>query len=182
MPFPLLIPLITAGVSALGGALSNKKSARTTTTSTADTTPEYKTLGDMLRNRIESRLRSSVDLGGYEAGGIGAINDAFGGAETALNADLTSRGLGTSPIAGTASGNLQAERGTNIAQFLNTLPQVRRQMENEDISAANQFYQARPRTTTTVGPGSAAGGALDNIASFLGYLYRQKALGAGDGL
>ncbi len=198
MPFPLLIPLITAGVSALGGALSNKKSARTQeqsnrSTSTSTTSfsepAEYKTLGDLLRSRIESRLRSTMDMGGYEAGGVGAINDSFAGAQTALDADLTSRGLATSPIAGAAGGNLQSERGTNIAQFLNTLPQLKRQMEGEDLSAANTFYQSRPRNSTTtqtgtqsgttIMPGSVAGGAFGSAAEMIAFLAGQGLLGGG---
>lgn len=179
-----LLPLAIAAGSAISGALSNKKSARTgtqsnTTTTTFNEPAEYRTLGDLLRSRIENRLRSSVDLGGYEAHGLTGINDAFAGAQTALNADLTSRGLATSPIAATAGTNLQAERGTNIAQFLNQLPLLRRQMEGEDLNAANAFYQARPRGTTVsqqgtqVLPGSAVGSAFGSAAEMLAFLAGQ---------
>lgn len=184
MPAFLLPLAIAAAGSAIGGALSNKKSARTgtqsnTTTTTFNEPAEYRTLGDLLRSRIENRLRSSVDLGGYEAQGLTGINDAFAGAQTALNADLTSRGLATSPIAATAGTNLQAERGTNIAQFLNQLPLLRRQMEGEDLNAANAFYQARPRGTTVsqhgtqIVPGSAAGSAFGSAAEMLAFFAGQ---------
>lgn len=191
MPFPL-IPLAISGVSALAGALSNKKSARTqeqnNTSTTSYTEPAaYASLGDLLRKRITDRLNSTYDLSGYEANGLTDINDAFSGAQTNLNADLTARGLATSPVAATANTNLATERGGNIAQFLNSLPDRRRAMEGEDLTRAAGFYAARPLTTTTtqsgtqILPGSAAGGAFGSAAEMLAFLAGQGLLGGGSG-
>ena len=187
MPFAALIPLITAGISALGGALSNKKSARTGTENNTSTTtyaepPAYASLGDLLRKRITDRLNSTYDMSGYEANGLSGINDVFSGLETNQNADLTARGLATSPVAATATGNLRTERGGILAQFLNSLPDRRRAMEGEDLTRAAGFYAARPLSTTTtqsgtqVLPGSAAGGAFSNMASQLAYLQTMQML------
>ena len=76
--------------------------------------PEFKTLSDMLRSRAEDRLRGSMDMSGIEATGIQGINDAYGGAEMALENSLTSRGLGTSPVAGAANLNLGRRRAWRL--------------------------------------------------------------------
>lgn len=179
MPFPLLIPAITAGIGAIGSALSNKKSARTgTSTMTPTLAPEYKTLSDLLRSRAEDRLRSSVDLSGYTAGGVENINNAFGGIQQSIANNLTARGLASSPVAGAVGANVDIARGGNIAQFLNTIPQLQRQYQLEDMQAALPILNLG-RGTTTVGiePGSATGSALSTIGGLLGYLHAQGVIG-----
>lgn len=168
------------GAAAIGGALENRQGARTSTTSTTEN-PTYAGLGDLLRQRITDRLNSTYDMGGYAANGIQGINDAFGGAQTGLDASLTSRGLGTSPVAGAGEATLQAARGSNIAQFLNSLPQLRRDMQAQDLGLASNFYAQRPQTTTTVAPGSVAGGAFGSAAEMIAYMSGKGLLGGGGG-
>ena len=178
MPFPLLIPAITAGIGALGGLLENKKSARTTT-STPTLAPEYKTLSDLLRGRAEDRLRSSFDTSGIEANGIQGINDSFNGVNQSIANNLTARGLANSPVAAAATTNAELARGGQISQFLNTLPQIRRQYENEDFgNALNVLNSARGQTT--VGPGSMGAGAFGSAAELLAYLSGRGLLGGGN--
>ena len=183
-----LIPtLLTAGAAAAGGFLSNTKGARTgqqTNTTTPIESPAYASLGDLLRARAEERLRGrSFDFSGYKAGGIQDINDVFRNAQTGLNADLTSRGLGTSPIAGTATAHLAGERAGNIAQFLSGIPELRRKYENEDFAAAGGVYATRPMGTQQSGtytlPGSALAGGAASLAQMLAYLQTMKALQGG---
>ena len=186
-----LIPTIASlGAAGVGGLLANRKGARTGTESGTSTTtynepPAYASMGDLLRQRIMDRLNSTYDMRGYEASGLAGINDAFSGAQTNLNADLTARGLATSPVAATAATNLGTERGSNIAQFLNSLPDRQRAMQGDDLSRAAAFYAARPLSTTvtssgtSVAPGSAAGGAFASMARMLAYLQTQKQLNAG---
>ena len=189
MPFPL-IPLAISGIGALAGALSNKKGARTGTQNNTSTTtftepPAYASMGDLLRKRITDRLNSTYDLSGYEANGLTGINDAFSGAQTNLNADLTARGLSTSPVAATAKTNLGTERAGSIAQFLSSLPMLRRQMEGEDLTRATGFYAGRPLSTTNTQsgtqllPGSPLGAGIGSAAELLAFFAGQGLLGGG---
>lgn len=174
------LPAVLGGAAAVGGALENTKGARTTTT-TPTIAPEYKTLADLLRSRAEDRLRSNLDMSGYTASGISGINDVFKGLQQSSANNLTARGLATSPIAGVVGTNLDLARGGNIVDFLNTIPLLQRQFQNEDMGIA-QNVLGLGRGTTSVGPGSVAAGAINSgvgsVAKLLGLLHGQGVFGS----
>jgi hypothetical protein len=167
MPFPL-IPLAIAGISGLAGAISNKKSARTST-SAPTIAPEFKTLSDLLRSRAEQNLRSSMDMSGIQAGGIQNINDTFGGIAQSQNNSLTARGLASSPVAATVDAGREQARGGNIADFLNTIPQMQRQFQTQDMNNASNVLRFGAGNTS-VGPGSALGSGMGSAAEMLAFL------------
>ncbi len=172
-----LIPgLVAGGLGIAGDVLGNTQGARTST-STPTIAPEYKTLADLLRTRAQQRLQSSTDLSGFTANGISGINNAYGGASTALNNSLTARGLATSPVAGTGETNLQLGRAGSIAQFLNSVPLLQRQFQNEDQNAATNLISQLGRGTSTVGAGSAVGAGLGSAGELLAYLNGLGAFG-----
>lgn len=179
MPFPLLglLPALLTGGSAVAGALSNTKGARTST-ATPTISPEYKTLADLLRSRAEERLRSNMDMSGYKASGIQGINEAFQGIQQSSANNLTSRGLASSPVAGQVGANIDMARGGNIAEFLNTIPQLQRQFQNQDLGIAQDVLR-QGMGTESVGAGSAAGGAFGSAAEMLAFLSGQGLLGGG---
>ena len=165
------LPLAVAGAG-IAGAIGGTRANRTGTT-LPTAAPGYATLGDMLRQRAEDRLRSQFDLGGYAAHGIENINSAFNPVAESIGNSLTARGLGGSPIAGNADVQLQLARGSNIAQFLNTLPQLKRQFQLEDLGAAQSVYQ-QGLGATTVQPGSPFSSGLGSAAELLAYLHGQE--------
>lgn len=187
-----LLPAILGAGAGVAGALSNTKGARTgqqsgsqTSTVTPVENPAYASLGDMLRQRAMQRLNSSMDMSGVAANGISSINSTFDPISMGVNNSLTSRGLGTSPVAGAADATLGAARGSQIAQYLNTLPQLQRQYQNEDFNAANSVFAARPLGTTQTGtqtgtstaPGSALGSGIGSAAEMIAFLHGQGLLG-----
>ena len=178
MPLPL-IPLILglAGGSAIGGALEGRKSARTST-STPTIAPEFKSLSDLLRSRAEERLRGGFDMSGIRAGGVQGINNVFSGLQQSSENNLTARGLATSPVAATVGTTLDTARGGSIIDFLNTLPAMQRQMQNQDMSIAGDVLGSFGTGTTSVGAGSPLGGAFTGGASSLA---RMLGLLAGQG-
>jgi len=161
-----LIPLISGATSVLGDIISNLPGARTQT-SQPFLTPEYKTLGDLMRTRAEQRLRSNFDLSGLAANQIAGVNQAFAGANQAVQNNLTARGLATSPVAATVDTNLQLGRAGNIANVLNQLPFIQRQMEAQDLQQAQQIASTFGRGTSQVGAGSAFGAGLNSAAEQL---------------
>jgi hypothetical protein len=173
------LPAALSGASAVGGALSNTKGARTSTYMPT-IAPEYKSLADLLRGRVEERMRKQFDASGMEASGISNINDVFRNVKTASDNNLTSRGLATSPVAGAVDTNLETARGGNIAEFLNSIPQIQRQYENDDLSNALNVLNLG-RGTETVAPGSAVGSAftsgVGSMARLLGMMHGQGTFG-----
>ena len=164
-------PWLTAaaiGGSALGGVLSNTQGARTST-STPTISPEYKTLADLLRSRAEERLRSNFDIGGIRAGGIQGINSVFSGLQQSSENNLTARGLATSPVAATVGTNLNTARGGSIIDFLNTLPAMQRQFQNQDMTAGQDILRSGTGLSS-VGAGSALGSGLGSAAEMLALL------------
>lgn len=164
------------GASALGGIFGNRKKTQTTSTTLS---PEAQSMNALIAPIIQQRLASSADLSGYRNQGITDINKTYGNAQTALDANLTARGLSTSPAAVGANTNLQVGRAGSIAQLVNSLPLLQRQMQGDDLSMANQFSALQPRTTTTTGNGNMLGGGFSDVGSMLGYLIGSGKLGGG---
>ncbi len=162
------IPIIGPAIGAIGGALSNTQGARTST-STPTIAPGYQSLADLLKQRAMDRLNSSTDLSGYTSNGLANIGQAFNNAQTGLNANLTARGLGTSPVAAAAQTRLGIARAGQNAQFTNTIPLLQRQFQNEDQANALSQVTQLGRGTTGVAPGSVAGGALLGASQALTY-------------
>lgn len=172
-----LSTLIPVAAGAIGGVLENREAARRSTT-TPTLSPEYKTLNDLLRARAEQRLKDTIDMSGYEANGLANINDAYSGADAAIENSLTARGLSRSPVAGNAVTQSNLRRGGDAAQFLNTIPQLQRQYQNEDMGFASGLLNAN-RGQQSVAPGSVAGGAFSSAAEMLAYLQGKGVLGGG---
>lgn len=174
MPFPL-IPLALGGASFLGGLFGHKdkKQTQTQTTST-QLSPQANSLNDLILGQIRNRLAGSADLSGYRAEGQKTINDTFGNVGTALSADLTARGLSDSPAAVAPLSRLAVGRAGSMAQFLNSLPLLQRQMQGDDLQFAQSQFALQPRTTTTTGVGTAQGqplaGGFADLGQMLGYL------------
>ncbi len=168
----------TVGLAGLGGVLGNTQGARTST-STPTIAPGYQSLADMLKARAMSRLNMGTNLNGYQATGVNNINSAFGNAAIGQNANLEARGLATSPVAAAVTGNVNTARAGNIATFLNGIPLLQRQLQDQDISNALGQVTSLGRGTSNVGAGSAAAGGFTSAAEMLAYLNGKGVLGGG---
>lgn len=160
MPIGLAAGLGLAGASALGGFLSNR--SQEIKRNPADTG-----LAQLLRGEFTQRLRSPIPLEGYTAGGIQNINNTFSPIRQLLDANLTRRGLSTSPVAAAAENDLELQRGASLAQFLNQVPLLERDLRSQDFQTISNFLNSAP---TQVLPGNRAGGAIVSPATTLAYL------------
>jgi len=195
MGFAAAIPLIAAGLSGIGGYMANRKKNQQTSTNTSTQaptalSPEYASLQSAILPSIMKRMNSSADMTGYETSGIDKINRTFDLSRQGLDADLTSRGLGSSPIAGAAMARNTNSRAGEISRFQSNIPMVQRQMEGDDLAMALQALgmgrSMSGNTTTSSGTStspSAGGvaGAAGNMASMLGWLIGTGAFGKGGG-
>ncbi len=156
--------VIGAGAGALGNVLGQTAGARTQSTAIPG---QYQTLADLLRGRAEDRLRQSADISGYKSQGLQDINSAFQNIGQSVNNNLTARGLATSPVAGAVTANLNAARGAGLAQFMNSLPLLQRQLQAQDIGIGQSVLGPQLGRTA---PGSALATGLQSIPGLLGAL------------
>lgn len=169
--------LAILGLSAAGGALSNRPQTSTQVTTPVES-PEYAGLGAALRQTVQSRLNQPLPPA-YETNGIKTINDTYGSIAQGLHNQLTSRGLSSSPVAGNADTNLALRRGGDIVNFQNNLPLVQNDLQNQNIAQAMQLYNSgRGTSSTGRTSGNVVGGAFSDTATALGYLMRQRQLKA----
>jgi hypothetical protein len=170
MPFPLAIPLITSGLSFLGGLVGNKQKSATSR--------NYGPLQQQLLDLIRKRLSGSADLSGYTSGGIQDINRTYDTIAQSQSNDLTARGLGTSPVAGAVDATRQNARAGSIAGFRNSIPLLQRQLQGDDLGLAASLFGGR---TSTGESGGGLGGGFDSLSTMLGYLMKSGAFGRGGG-
>ncbi len=159
-------PYVGAGASLLGGLLTRS----TTTTSNPTLNPAYSPLQSAILSQIMARLSQPTDLSGYEANGIGTINQSFDAQKQASDNNLSARGLSTSPVAANVDALRSNTEASTAATFRNSVPLLAQQIQAQNLDQANQILAGgRGSTSTTTGGGGAAGAAT-NLASYLGYL------------
>jgi hypothetical protein len=166
----------------------NKPAATTSTQSgTSTTTPTLspeamKQLQDMLNQSKIRMNRGSYLPEGFSTNAVEGINNSFSGAKTSLNADLTARGLGTSPAATSSLQGLEQARGAQIGDLLSTkIPMLERQFQQEDQNnMLNLLNMFKGSTTTTTGSGTGtstpASNPSDGLGTLLGQMYMQQQL------
>lgn len=123
--------------------------AETGGTQRFDLDPQTQQLLNRLIGQYSNQL--TPDLRGYEAGGIQNINRGSDLQQQALSNIMATRGLSRSPVAGNAAGNVENERFGQISQFRNQLPLLQNQIQNENLAAAGNFFQAIPKNISTTG-------------------------------
>lgn len=171
---PVLASIIGGGASLAGGALANRGSQTQTSSTTPTMDPAYAGLQGQVLKMIQDRLTGGSLPPGYESGGIQNINRSYDLVKQSQANDLTARGLGTSPIAGSVDATRDFRRAGDIGTFQTQLPLVQRQLQNQDLSAASGILGlGRGTTGTSTGTaegGGGAAGAFGSLAQYLGYL------------
>lgn len=196
---PFFIPALIAGASALAGVLGNrakKQTQESTSTSTFDRSnmPVYgekeAIVKDRILNELLSRSEQDTDLSGYSALGLGNIAKGQSAKQRALQNMLTARGLGGSPMAAYGMAGLQGEQIGEQANFLNTIPLLRRDLSRQSMGDLSGFFSSLPvgqrstGTETTKGtqtqniPGNPWAGAVSGMGT-LASLYGQGAFSKG---
>jgi hypothetical protein len=193
--FAAAVPLAISGISALAGMFANRaKKAEQTSSQTIDQTdmPQYDDKTLYMRNQLMDtfldRLRSNEDFfGGYTNEGLKNINTSSDIAKRSLDNILAARGLSGSS-AGASSAMQQRLNSLNQqSSFLNSIPLLRDQRAQQNLTGASGFFNALPtgtrRTGTTTGTGTATqpsnilGGGLTSLGTSLAGLYGQGAFG-----
>jgi len=177
------IPVAMLIASAISGAL--KKKSQQTSSGTQTTMPTFDPATSGLRNAllgsITNRLRTGVDQRVLEAQGISHANNVFRNISAGQGADLTSRGLEGSPVAGAVAGNTNAARGSSIVDWLNQVPGIARQQQGQDLGLGGDILGMFKGSTQTFNgtnmqqTGGGAAGAMEGLGGMLGMLYASGA-------
>lgn len=165
MAFP--VAAVLTGLSGLAGLFGNKQKQETSGSQTnkqfsTDSSavnmaelPEYDSYAAQIRNQLLDRFMNmnagDTDLTGYASNALSNINRSGDLKAEALRANLASRGLSYSPMAGRAFSNLESERFGESTNLLNTLPLLQRQMRQEDLNNFSNFFTRLPVGTRRVG-------------------------------
>lgn len=184
MPIPVAVPLIA---SFLGGLFGSKKGSKQTSSTVPTLDPAYSGLQSLILPMIQNRLKNPTGLPtGFESSGISAINRTYAAGNQSLENILSSRGLGTSPIAGSALARRDASRLSDISNFRTQIPIFEKQARDEDLATALQVLGLGRGSTTTYtegggGFGSALGGGIGSLAGMIGFLMASGLLGGKGG-
>ena len=180
-----------AGLGGIAGAYGNQSntSGNGTTNGTSTTTPnlspELQALIDQIMKQAGGLTTPS--LSGYQAQQTQGINHNADLQSQSVNNIMASRGLATSPVAGTAQAGVEQQRFGQINQMNEGLPLLQNQMNLQNLGAASSAASMVPKGSTTSGnqtttnsgnqtQGGGVGGAVGGIASILASLFSDKRL------
>lgn len=188
---------VTMGISALAGLLGGGKPKVTTTTSDTSSSSSgqfdqsstpilsqaQNDLIDYFTNAAKNKFNAGApDLSGYTAGGLQNINDAGDLKSKIMANTLASRGLSFSPAAAFSQVQPQSDRLAQSSSFLNTIPLVKKQLEDQNFQNLLDSFKLLPTGTSASGTSSQSGtsstkGTTTQPGNALGGLF--SGLGAG---
>lgn len=163
----LAIPLLSAFLPGLAGFLGGKPKPTTTTTDSSSTQqgnsnfnslnkPILSDLQEGLANPFVNALinryrEGAPDLTSFTAGGLRDINTSADARNKITSNINASRGLSYSPYASTQQAAGEDSRLAQQNQFLQQIPLLKRQFEDQNIQGLIQGFGALPTTTQQTG-------------------------------
>lgn len=152
--FPLIIPALISGASALAGAFANrgqtqKTSANQTTNTDQTTRPVYdEKLGitrDLLLNALLGRMEGAPNFGELlTRQGVANVNNTFNNTARTLSNNAISRGLGRTSAGFAPQVQTELARAGNVADVLNQAPLQQEQLERERLDQILRFVATLP--------------------------------------
>lgn len=114
-------------------------------------TPEMQTILNAILAQYQNRIKTGTDLSGYQTSGLQNINQAADLKRRVMDNMMASRGLSSSPTAGSALGRIESGRIGEQVNFLNQIPLLQRQLQGEDINNYANFFKSLPVGTARTG-------------------------------
>ncbi len=173
MPFAAAAPIIASGISAVGGALANRKQ-KTTTTAAPTIDPAYAGLqGDLLK-RVQDRMANPGGDANFKTvknAAMTGVNRSAKAAGTSLNNRLAARGFGgagTDGRSGRAQVDLELDRDRNMGDMEAKFAAMLLDRDDSTMGLAERLLSfGKGQTTSTEGTGNAVAGGLDSGISTL---------------
>lgn len=160
---------ILSGITGLAGLFGGGQQQKTTTQGTTSqtgtsntnntTTPNLSPIQQQLVNMFTQGAQNlynqgPTDLSGYTAGGLQQINNSSNIANKTLSNTLAARGLSYSPAAANALTANESNRVNQSASFLQQIPLLQRQLQQQNIQGLTSAFQALPTAVTSTGSGT----------------------------
>ena len=190
----LALPIISGLAGLFGGgtqqkqATSQQSSGTQTTngTTSSSTTPELSALQSQLSNQFGQGLinqyNQGTNLQPYEAQGLQSIQSGANAAQKATQNQIAARGLSFSPAAQTAETAQNINSGNQTSQFLQSIPLLQRQLQQQNLQQLISGFSALPTAvgsqgtqnqtqtsnTSTTGNGALSGNPTAGLFSGVG--------------
>jgi hypothetical protein len=177
-----IAPILT-GLSGLAGLLGGGQQSSTSTSGTQNTTgttsqngqtsssstPNLTAIQQALLNQFsgsaEQMANSETNLNPYTASGLQTINQQGNANQQNISNTLAAKGLQYSPAAGNAYTQNAINQGNQQSSFLNTIPLLQRQIQQQNISQLEGAFSAQPTATSSTGTTSQTGTTGSNTQS-----------------
>lgn len=175
----LAIGLGLTGVSALAGALGNRKR-------TATNMPVYSPQQQMVQHKAGDLLASRLDnptgyVDSMRNSAIGAVNDTYAGIEKRMQRSMTARGFGKSGKLGMNQQALEIARAGELSDLESHFAGLQMNYDNSLFDDATRFGFAGAGSEM-MQPGNMLGGASGGAAETATMLFAlNKLLGGGIG-
>lgn len=123
-------------------------------TSSPNLTPLQKALIQQFTSGASQLYNQSTNLQPYAASGLEQINSGSNAASQAMSANLAAHGQSFSPAAATAQNQNILSRTGQQAQFMNQIPLLQRQLQEQSLGQLQGAFSAIPTGVTQTGTSS----------------------------
>lgn len=130
------------------------QSGTTSNTITPNLSPLQQQLANLFTSQTANMANNDTNLEGYKSAGLQTINQSGNAASTALKNSLASRGLSFSPAAANAETQNTLNTINQGQQFLNQIPLLQRQLQQQNIQGEESAFGALPTGVTSSGSNS----------------------------
>lgn len=120
-------------------------------TSTPNLTPLQQSLIKQFTTGASNLYNQSTNLQPYAASGLEQINQGSNAAQQSMSANLASRGLSFSPAQATAQNQATLSRTGQQASFMNQIPLLQRQLQEQSLGQLQGAFSAIPTGVTQTG-------------------------------
>ena len=136
------------------GTFNQQGQSNNITQNTHNLTPMQQALAQQFTSGAQRLAGSAADMRGYTAGGLQDINRGNDVLKQSLGNTLASKGLSFSPAAANAETSNEINRVSQGNQFLQQVPLLQRQLQDQANQGLERAFSALPVDTTSTSQGT----------------------------
>lgn len=133
---------------------SQKSTSTNTSVSTPNLSPATQSLIDNLTTKYSALASNPIDMNGYKQTQSNTINNNANIQKASADNIMASRGLASSPAAATTDTNIDNTRFANINSLAQSIPLLKNQLQQSNLSGATSFMAQIPHGSTVTTNGS----------------------------
>jgi hypothetical protein len=133
------------------GTITNNQQGSFNQSTNPNLSPLQQSLISSFTKNASDLYNQSTNLQPYESSGLEAINQGSEAARRAMASNIASRGLSFSPAGATGQNQNTLSRIGQQTQFVNSLPLLQRQLQQQSLQQLMQAFQVIPTGQTSQG-------------------------------